>query len=273
MVPVNLDARAEETAPLAAAGMANDVVVDRPGRMSTTGERNGMIVRALLGVLGVCLLVSSAARAVDGVSLVEDWTQQVIGAGGVPAGWKRYETPGGRPRYDFTVVGEDGVRGLRVRSRDEHSTIAKEVHVDLRATPILEWSWKVVKLPEGGDVRKKETSDLTGHLLLGWPRAPALLRTRLIGYAWEATAPAPTMERSRKSSLVTFFVLRSGPAEVGRWIVERRNIRDDYARAFGEEPPSPGVVAISIDTNDTHSTAEAVIGRIAFIRDGARPPR
>lgn len=225
---------------------------------------------SLFGLLVFCLLASSAARAVEGVSLVEDWTQQVVGASGVPAGWKKYETPGGRPRYDFTVVSEDGARGLRARSRDEHSSIAKEVHVDLRATPILEWSWKVVKLPEGGDIRKKETSDLTGHVLVAWPRMPALLRTRLIGYVWDATAPAGTMERSRKTSLVTFFILRSGPAELGRWMVERRNVRDDYASAFGEEPSSPGVVAISIDTNDTHSTAEAVIGRIAFTRDGAR---
>ena len=225
---------------------------------------------SLLGLLALCLLASSAARAVEGETLVEDWSQQIVGAMGVPSGWKKYETPGGRPRYDFTVVSEDGGRGLRVRSQDEHSSIAKEVHVDLRATPILEWSWKVVKLPEGGDIRKKETSDLTGHVLVAWPRMPALLRTRLIGYVWEATAPAGTMERSRKTSLVTFFILHSGPAELGRWMVERRNVRDDYERAFGEEPSSPGVVAISIDTNDTHSTAEAVIGRIAFTRDSAK---
>ena len=225
---------------------------------------------SLLGLLALCLLTSSAARAVEGETLVEDWSQQVVGAEGVPAGWKKYETPGGRPRYDFTVVSEDGVRGLRLKSRDEHSSIAKEVHVDLRATPILEWSWKVIKLPEGADIRKKETSDLTGHVLVAWPRMPALLRTRLIGYVWAATAPAGTMERSRKTSLVTFFILHSGPAELGRWMVERRNVRDDYASAFGEEPSNPGVVAISIDTNDTHSTAEAVIGRIAFTRDSAK---
>jgi hypothetical protein len=219
---------------------------------------------SLVPVLLFYLLASSSARAVEEVSLVEDWTQHSVGAWGVPAGWRKYETPGGRPRYDFTVVSEDSLRGLRVRSRDEHSTIAKELHVDLRATPILEWSWKVVKLPDGGDVRKKETSDLTGHVLLAWPRMPALLRTRLIGYAWDAAGPAGAMERSRKTSLVTFFVVRSGPAELGRWTVERRNVRDDYLRAFGEEPSSPAVVAISIDTNDTRSTAEAVIGRIAF---------
>jgi hypothetical protein len=156
-----------------------------------------------LSLLALCLLAPCAARAVEGVSLVEDWTQQVIGASGVPAGWKKYETPGGRPRYDFTVVSEDGGRGLRVRSSDEHSTIAKEVHVDLRATPILEWSWKVVKLPEGGDVRKKETSDLTGHVLVAWPRMPALLRTRLIGYAWEATISAAGWSSAAMSATTT----------------------------------------------------------------------
>ena len=230
-----------------------------------------MSMRSAIGLLSLALVVASAAGAVDVVSLVEDWTQQVVGASGVPAGWMKYETPGGRPRYDFTAVSEDGVRGLRARSRDDHSTIAKEVHVDLSATPILEWSWKVVKLPEGGDVRNRATSDLTGHVLVVWPRMPALLRTRLIGYVWDATAPADTMAQSRKTSLVTFFILRSGPADLGRWIVERRNVREDYVRAFHEEPSHPGAVAISIDTNDTHSTAEAVIGRIAFIR-GSAPP-
>lgn len=219
----------------------------------------------VLGLLSVGLLASVPGRALDAVSLVEDWTAQAAGSSGVPAGWSAYETPGGRPRYDFTVVSEDGVRGLRVRSRDDHSTIAKEVHVDLGATPILEWSWKIVTLPAGGDVRRKETSDLTGHVLVTWPRVPALLRTRLIGYVWDATAPAGAVMGSRKTRLVTFFVLRSGSADVGRWIVERRNVREDYARAFGEEPSSPRAVAISIDTNDTHSTAEAVIGRIAFV--------
>ena len=207
----------------------------------------------MLGLLSIGLVVASAARAVEEVSLVEDWTRQVAGASGVPAGWVKYETPGGRPRYDFTAVSVDGVRGLRVRSRDDHSTIAKEVHVDLSATPVLEWSWKVVKLPEGGDVRNKKTSDLTGHVLVAWPRMPALLRTRLIGYVWDATAPAGTMEGSRKTSLVTFFILRSGPADLGRWIVERRNVREDYVRAFREErhPPRRGG---DLDRHQRHRT-------------------
>jgi hypothetical protein len=46
-----------------------------------------MRISALFSLLVCCLLASSAARAVEEVSLVEDWTQQVVGASGVPAGW------------------------------------------------------------------------------------------------------------------------------------------------------------------------------------------
>ena len=35
-------------------------------------------------------------------------------------------------------------------------------------------------------------------------------------------------------------------------------------KVFGEDPENPQAVVVSIDTNDTHSVAEAFIGRIIF---------
>jgi hypothetical protein len=224
----------------------------------------------LLLVVACGLAGASTGLGAGTVTVVEDWSEISPGATGVPAGWRKYETPGGRPRYDFAVEQEGGLRALRLRSQDEHSTIAKEVRVDLAATPILEWTWKVVKLPDGADIRQRGTSDLTAYVLVAWPRPPAILRTRLIGYVWDGVLPAGAMERSRKSGQVTFFVVRSGRADLGRFVTERRNVVDDYVRAFGEAPPNPGAVAISIDTNDTSSTAEGLIGRIAFL---PAPPR
>ena len=155
-------------------------------------------------------------------------------------------------------------RALHLKSHDEHSTIAKKIRVDLRATRILEWTWKIVKLPAGADIRKKETSDLTGHVFVAWPRFPTLLRTRLIGYVWDTIAPAQTVEKSRKTDAVTFFIVRSGPRDLNRWLTERRNVYEDYRKVFGDDPENPETVVVSIDTNDTHSGAEAFIGRIIF---------
>ena len=68
---------------------------------------------------------------------VEDWSAAPVGWKGVPTGWQKYETPGGHPAYDLTVVENAGRRSLHMKSAGEHSTIAKEVRADLAATPIL----------------------------------------------------------------------------------------------------------------------------------------
>ena len=219
--------------------------------------------RQLLVTVGLALTLVSLAFAAK--TVVEDWSVQVPGGRGIPKGWTPYTTLGGRPAYDFVITEDEGRRALRVASHDEHSTIAKELHIDLEATPILEWSWKVVQVPAGADVRKRGTSDLTGHLVVVWPRFPEFLRSRLIAYAWGSTEPAGSIERSRKTGTVTFFILRSGSESLGRWLTERRNVVDDYRRVYGEQPEeSPKAIAISIDTNDTHSSSVALIGPIAF---------
>jgi len=97
-----------------------------------------------------------------------------------------------------------------------------------------------------------------------WPRPPALLRSRIIGYAWDTTAPAGSTFRSEKTGTVTYIILRSGTAEVGRWREERRDVRADFRAIYGEDPPDPGAITLSIDSNDTHTRAESLIGPLRF---------
>ena len=222
-------------------------------------SRRHLLGAALLAGLRPRSLAAAAARVV-----VEDWRGQRLGANGVPAGWRAYETPGGHPRYDFTVVDDHGRRALDLRSGDDHWTIAHEIKVDLKATPMLEWSWKVVTLPAGADLRKKAASDATGHIFVIWPRFPEMLRSRLIGYAWDPSLPAGTIVPSAKTGTVTFVIVRSGRAGLGAWHDERRDVAADYLRLYGEKPPAPRAVALSIDTNDTRAPAEALFGSIAF---------
>jgi hypothetical protein len=153
---------------------------------------------------------------------------------------------------------------LSLKSRGDHSTIAREVAVDLAATPVLEWSWRVVTLPDGADLRRRETSDATAHIFVVWPRAPAFLRSRLIGYVWDPFLPVNSVVPSQKSGTVTFVVVRSGPERPPRWHTEQRDVAADYRRVFGQDASNPGALAISIDTNDTRSSAEALIGPILF---------
>ncbi len=184
---------------------------------------------------------------------------------GVPTGWAG-ESFGRRADYDFTIDQGLGGRVLHLVSRNDHSTIAKDItgKVNLKETPILEWTWKVTMLPKGGDVRRKETTDIAAQLYVIWPRFPALLRSRIIGYVWDTTTPAGTIAKSQKTGTVTFVVMQSGTQNLGKWLTEQRNVSEDYRQIYGEPPDEPKAITISIDSNDTHSTAESFIGPIVF---------
>ena len=97
-----------------------------------------------------------------------------------------------------------------------------------------------------------------------WPRFPEAVRSRIIGYVWDTTAPVGTIVKSEKTGTVTYVVLRSGTAELGKWITERRNVAEDFRKIYGEDPEHPGAVSISIDSNDTNSVAESFMGAIVF---------
>src|SRR5207245_2017668 len=83
------------------------------------------------------------------------------------------------------------------------------------------------------------------------PAAPELRRSRLIGYVWDPSLPAGTIVPSAKTGTVTFVIVHSGRAGLGAWHDERRDVAADYLRLYGEKPPAPRAVALSIDTNDT----------------------
>jgi Protein of unknown function (DUF3047) len=71
--------------------------------------------------------------------------------------------------------------------------------------------------------------------------------------------------KSASSSAVTYVVLRSGEAGLGRWHTEMRNVYDDYKRIYGEEPAEElRAVSVAIDSNDTRSRAESYMGEILF---------
>jgi len=220
---------------------------------------------AFIGLVAVALLGRAMAASADRAVVIEDWTANRVSQRAIPSGWTG-EGFGQRADYDFTIEQAGEARVLHLKSNAEHSTIVRDItgKVRLKETPILEWTWKANILPTGGDVRRNESTDIAAQLYVIWPRFPALLRSRIIGYVWDATTPAATMVKSEKTGTVTFIVLRSGTKDLGKWLTERRNVAEDYRNIFGEFPENPTAITISIDSNDTHSTAESFIGPIFF---------
>jgi hypothetical protein len=219
-------------------------------------------MRIRIGALASAL-VAALAFAADTVS-IEDWSGAPVGHRGVPPGWAKQSW--GHPAYDFTIVDVDGRRALHLKSAADSSNINKDIRgmVRLAETPILEWTWRVVALPKGADARRAETDDQAGQIYVVWPRFPQAVRSQIIGYIWDTTAPVGSVFKSQKTGTVTYVVVRSGPQDLGRWITERRNVAEDYKRIYGAEPEDPGGISIGIDSDDVKGTAEAFVGPILF---------
>ncbi len=219
--------------------------------------------RPLAGLFLTILMAAGAVRAELPTIVVEDWSRQPLGRAGIPEGWSGHSW--GSPRYELAVVSEGADRVLHLQSRGDNSTISKEIRIDVNEFPQLVWRWKAMVLPVGGDCRHKATDDEAAQIYVAFPRSPAFARSRIIGYVWDTTAPAGTIVRSQSNGLVTYVVVRSGTAELGRWLTETRNVYDDFKRIYGEAPTEPvGAVSVAIDSNDTRSSAESYIGTVLF---------
>src|SRR3989475_10814551 len=114
------------------------------------------MTRALLCAVLVFTAVS-AAVATDLV-LVEDWSNAPVGTPGIPPGWKGQDW--GSPSYDLAIVEDEGQHVLRLRSKDDSSTIAKDIKgkINLKETTILEWAWKSTVLHTGGNSCRTDTA-------------------------------------------------------------------------------------------------------------------
>jgi hypothetical protein len=183
---------------------------------------------------------------------------------GIPAGWQLREFSG---RAEVELVRGD--RGLAVNLRADRASFAlyRDLVVGLDEFPALGWSWKVARLPAGGDVRQAARDDQAAQVYVMFPRWPSpRTQSDVIGYVWDTTAPAGTTLRSPKAANVRIVVVESGQAQVGVWRRQWRNVAQDYRTLFGRPAPRVGAIAVMIDSNDTLSFAEATIGDLLFAR-------
>ena len=189
---------------------------------------------------------------------------------GVPAGWELREFTG---RAEVELVRVERALALRLRSARTSFALYRDLVVSLDEFPTLSWSWKVVHLPAGGDVRDRTRDDQAAQVYVVFPRWPSpRTRSDVVGYVWDTTAPVGTTLTSPKAPNVRIIVVESGAANLGAWRRQRRNVAEDYETLFRRPPPRVGAIAVMIDANDTGGTAESVVGELAFVR-GSLPER
>jgi len=210
-------------------------------------------------LLIVCSLVAGGVTASQGALAIG-----TASADGILA-WKP-EKFVGETRY---VLDPDAGRpAVRADSVASASGLVRQIDVDLEATPVLRWSWKVGNLLEGIDETRKGGDDYPARVYVvfsdgrWWDPRPLSL-----SYVWSSTQARGSSWPNAYTERVVMLAVRDATAPVGAWVEERSNVREDIREHFGKEVGSVKAVAIMTDTDNSGQRATAWYGDITFVAE------
>jgi hypothetical protein len=206
----------------------------------------------------------------------------------LPAPWQVITLPKIPRHTQYAVVSLEGQRVVKAVADGSYANAVHPLGADIAATPMLRWSWRVDQFPAGTDLSSKRGDDLAAKVcvlfdlplnrLSTFDRLKIELGRRLfrqdlpaavLCYVWDRTLVPGTWLPNVYTDRVRMLVLRSEAAgQQGRWFDEARDLRADFAAAFGREAegglPPAAAVAFATDADNTGSSALAYFGDIAL---------
>ncbi len=116
------------------------------------------------------------------------------------------------------------------------------------------------------DLRERGKEDVAAALFLIFGHPGSVLSPNpvpTLRYVWttQRETPGAIIDSPYMPGVVRSLVVRAGPAGLGAWHREQRDLLADFRRAFGHEPPEPvRAVAIFVDNDQTGQPVEAYFG-------------
>jgi hypothetical protein len=218
------------------------------------------------------------SRPIEVALFSQDTSNSVL-----PVGWQELSFPSIEQQSIYTLVEHGNKKVVKAFSNGGASGIVKKVDIDAKKFPILKWHWNIENILQKANINTKQGDDYPARIYVTFDydinklssndrfkaKMYALLNGELpplatLNYVWDNKSAINTIQSNAYSDRVKMIVVESGPSKINNWVMEQRNIYQDYLSAFGEEPPHITGVAIMTDTDNTGETATAYYGDISF---------
>lgn len=202
----------------------------------------------------------------------------------VPAPWQLVRIDDNIAPTRYRVREWDGVFAIEARAANSMALLARPLSIDLDKTPVLCWRWRIDAPLNSADMTTKAGDDYAARVYLSFAVPPATLGlgTRLalklaralrgelvpdaaINYVWDNRHPVGAWQPNAYTDRTRMRVQRSGAAQAGHWVDERRDLAVDFRHAFGHAPARLTGLAVASDTDNTGETARAGFADFRFV--------
>lgn len=205
-------------------------------------------------------------------------------AGGPPpAEWKHVPLASFKNQTEYMMVVEDNAVVVRAMAHNSASFLGVQTDFDPHKFPILSWRWKVAQgIPDAntadqgkedapvrvmvaftGDVSKLPFKDRFAASAAQTISGQNLPYATLM-YVWGGKVPVDSITTSSRSSRIKMIAVAAGDQGIGAWQTYKRNLVDDFKKAFGEEPGNVNSIELMTDTDNTGADAQAYYGDISI---------
>lgn len=172
---------------------------------------------------------------------------------------------------------------MKATSNASASGLRRKTRIDPKVYPIVTWRWKVKNIILSADATSKSGDDYPARLFITFEYDEEKLKfvekvgvsayqmihgesppVVAINYIWANRLPVGTHLPTPHTRYTQMIVIESGEEKINQWMVEERNVWEDYKMVFGEEPAMITGVGIMTDSDNTRETAETFYGDIVF---------
>ena len=234
------------------------------------------------GIVLACMMMCCSVAAAATGSSAAVCKHRDFGFDQSKSGWMHQPLSKLKRDTVYTLVQEGGSTVLRGAADGSASAFVARLKQAAAVPAILSWRWKTDALVPGADNRDKKREDAPLRVMIAFDgdrstlpeaeqkrfrRARNLLGREppyaMLMYIWSDQVAVESIIPSAHTSQVKMLVVASGTDGLGSWQSVRRNVADDYRRAYGTEPgPVLGVAVMT----DTDNTGEKAVGEYTDIR-------
>ncbi|MBF0266378.1 MAG: DUF3047 domain-containing protein [Gammaproteobacteria bacterium] len=205
--------------------------------------------------LFLILLTLPSASLSDTLIPIGDFSNKSL------SGWTEKEFDG-ITQYGFVSSNDKFV--LKADSNKSASGLFKEIRIDLNKTPYLNWSWQISNTLTSINEETKEGDDYPARIYIVQKHDFLFWKTKALNYVWSSNQKIHSNWDNAYTSQAKMYAVRGKESKLNQWYHEKRNVKEDLKKLFGEDITYIDAVAIMTDTDNSELKVNAFYGDIFF---------